>query len=471
MSWVATAIVGTAVVSGIVQSNAASSAAKAQERAANNQLDAAERQYWNDIALATEMKQVLMGLSPTERIEKQADLDKALAKLESGEDVETARLDISRLQNQLAAEGLIDKRFAETREQLGVGTVALVEGAQDAAAARLQGIDEANVRATWQSQRAIEGATSAATARLAGLSSARNLSEAGYSEAQGYANSFANEMQGQYDRWNSIYGTLQENLGEFYNNLTPQMLSATNLQMRQREYQTAVDTVRKNFAQRGVAGGAQSAIEAGMAMDNARARAQIRADAPFQVAEAQTGFLTSTSNIRNAYTDDLQQARTAQSSLAIDKANTLANLDIAASEVAAKRQEEIAAAYVEKQKQQALLDLSAGNVTAAGIEATAQARAAGAQAGAGLSIDQLNAETNALNAAARNTSTAGQNLTSTAINVAGQQGQIQANLAQQQANAITGVLNTGMYALGKYGSTTSNSPAPVYDGFTGQRVS
>jgi hypothetical protein len=411
---VATAIVGSAIIGGIVQSNAASSAAKAQERAANNQLDAAERQYWNDIALATEMKQVLMGLSPTERIEKQADLDNALAKLERGEDVETARLDISRLQNQLAAEGLIDKRFAETREQLGTGTSALISGANDAMKARLSGINIA-IDTTMK----------------------------GFGQAQGYIDSFANEMQGQYDRWNSIYGTLQENLGEFYNNLTPQMLSATNLQMRQREYQTAVDTVRKNFAQRGVASGAQSAIEAGMAMENAKARAQIRADAPFQVAEAQTGFLASTSNIRNAYTDDLQQGREAQADLAVKKAGALAQLDLAA-----------------------------GNVIGSSLEATAQAKAAGAQAGAGLSLDQLNAETSALNAAARNTSAAGQNLTSTAINVAGQQGQIQANLAQQQANAITGVLNTGMYALGKYGGTsTPSSPAPVYDGFTGQRIS
>lgn len=469
---VATAIVGSAIIGGIVQSNAASAAAKAQSRAADNQLAAAERQYWNDIALATEMKQVLMGLSPTERIEKQADLDKALAKLESGEDVETARLDISRLQNQLAAEGLIDKRFANASNYLTDSTNTLAKGAELATAQRMQGIGAAFESNNSQSSYGLSMANSAASARLAGIDNASSAISSGYGTASGYTDSFANEMQGQYDKWNSIYGTLQENLGEFYNNLTPQMLSATNLQMRQREYQTAVDTVRKNFAQRGVAGGAQSAIEAGMAMENAKARAQIRADAPFQVAEAQTGFLTATSDIRNAYTDDLQQARTAQSSLAIEQANAQAALALQKGEAQALEFDTAAKVLAERQKQEAALHLLSGDTSASGSSAITQAQAAGAQAQAALQIDKLNAETNALNAAARNTSTAGQSLTSSAINVASQQGAIQANLAQQQANAITGVLNTGMYALGKYGGTSaSSSPAPVYDGFTGQRIS
>jgi len=413
MAWVATAIVGTAIVGGIVQSNAASSAAKAQERAANQQLEDAERPYWNDIALAAVTRQAILGLSPAERIDKWAELNTALSNIESGTEVEAAQKDVARLRSELESQGLITTRFTQAGEALQRGV-----------------------------QAEVAGITESTTARLEGINKARASTEAGFTEANQYLSSFSNEIQGQYDRWNSIYGTLQENLGEFYNNLTPQMLSATNLQMRQREYQTAVDTVRKNFAQRGVASGAQSAIEAGMVMDNARDRAQIRAAAPFQVAEAKTGFLTGTSHIRNAYTDDLQQANASLADLAVKRAGATS-----------------------------ALDLAEANTLGAGYLARGQANAAHERAWAAGTLDMLNAETSALNAAARNTSAAGQNLTSSAINVAGQQGQIQANLAQQQANAITGVLNTGMYALGKYGGTTKpppRTPAPVYNGFTGQ---
>lgn len=420
MAWVATAVIGSAIVGGIVQSNAASSAANAQARANDASLAAAERQYYNDVALAAEMRQALLGLNPVERLQYQDDLDKATSKLTSAnaDEVKAAQLEIAQINERLNQTGLVNTRYGEAGSAIERSMQATVAGTQGSTAARLSGINDA--RAT--------------TAQ-------------GFDTASNYVNALAAEVEGQYNNWNNVFGSMINNLGEFYNSLTPQQLSAGNLQFQQREYQTAVETVRKNFAQRGVAGGAQQAIESGMAMDNARARADIRAKAPFQVAEAKTGFLTSgAATIQNAYMDELANVRAGQADLAVKRAGALASLDLAA-----------------------------GNVVGAGIDAEAAARSGYAQQQADLSLARLGTEATVLSNEATRTQAAGQSFTTAQRTNAINQGNIQANLATQQGNIISGVLNTGLNAgLYAYGGGVSQprtgGSAPVYDGFTGQRV-
>lgn len=477
MAWVATAIVGTAVVGGIVQSNAASSAAKSQARANDASLAAAERQYYNDVALAAEMRQALLGLNPVERLQYQDDLDKATAKLtsENADEVKAAQLEIAQLNARLNQTGLVNTRYGEAGSAIERSMQATVTGTQGSTAARLAGIGNARetINAGIGNARETTNAGFDAAADVNAMS--RRSTLGAYRTANNYTNALAAEIEGQYDNWNNVFGSMINNLGEFYNSLTPQQLSAGNLQFQQREYQTAVETVRKNFAQRGVAGGAQQAIESGMAMDNARARADIRAKAPFQVAEAKTGFLTSgAASLRNAYTDDLSQVRANQANLAISQAEAMNKLRAEQADLAVKRAGAVASIDLAAGNV-ASLDLAAGNVVGAGIDAEAAARSGYEQQMADLSLARLGTEATVLSNEATRTQAAGQSFTSAQRTNAINQGNIQANLATQQGNIISGVLNTGLNAgLYAYGGGVSQprtgGSAPVYDGFTGQRV-
>lgn len=456
MAWVATAVVGTAVVGGIIQSNAASSAAKSQAKANDASLAAAERQYYNDVALAAEMRQALLGLNPVERLQYQDDLAKATAKLtsENADEVKAAQLEIAQINERLNQTGLVNTRYGEASSALDRSKQATIQGAQASTTARLAGIG--NARETTNAGFDTAGRW---------IAESMQATKQGYQIASNYTNALAAEVEGQYDNWNNVFGSMTNNLGEFYNSLTPQQLSAGNLQAQQREYQTAVETVHKNFAQRGVTSGAQQAIEAGMAMDNARARADIRAKAPFQVAEAKTGFLTSgAASIRNAYMDDLNQVRANQANLAINEATAMNALRGDQADLAVKRAGALAN-----------LDLAAGNVAGAGIDAEAAARSGYEQQQADLALSRLGTEATVLSNEATRTQAAGQSFTTAQRTNAINQGNIQANLAMQQGNIISGVLNTGLQAgLYAYGGGVSQprtgGSAPVYDGFTGQRV-
>ena len=96
----------------------------------------------------------------------------------------------------------------------------------------------------------------------------------------------------QYNDWKAVYGDLQENLSEYYKNLTPEKITALGLQNQQREFQATTKAVRQSFAQRGLSeSGIETAILVNSAFQNAEARATIRTNAEQQVAEQKIGFL------------------------------------------------------------------------------------------------------------------------------------------------------------------------------------
>ena len=98
--------------------------------------------------------------------------------------------------------------------------------------------------------------------------------------------------QAKYNRWLDIYGDVEENLGEYYENLSPETYAAQGLQSQQQEYQAAVTQMKEHFAQADISGGAVAGLESQAALENARARATVRAEAPTKVAEAQRGFVS-----------------------------------------------------------------------------------------------------------------------------------------------------------------------------------
>lgn len=81
----------------------------------------------------------------------------------------------------------------------------------------------------------------------------------------------------QYYDWEGIYGSMQENLGDYYNNLDPDKLVAMGLENQQKEFQQAQEQIRRDFAQRGLSdSGLELTTTAQNKVQNATARATIR---------------------------------------------------------------------------------------------------------------------------------------------------------------------------------------------------
>lgn len=96
----------------------------------------------------------------------------------------------------------------------------------------------------------------------------------------------------QHSAWESIYGNIQENLGEYYNNLTASKYATRATAQIASEYQKATRELTQQLAQRGIAGGgAEAAGRTYLAGQKAGAMATVRAEAPEAVAKAKQGFL------------------------------------------------------------------------------------------------------------------------------------------------------------------------------------
>ena len=114
----------------------------------------------------------------------------------------------------------------------------------------------------------------------------------------------------QYQDWQDIYGPIQQNLSDYYQRLTPQLYESWGVQNIQAEYQKALEQVNEHLAQRGIdTSGIAAQNELSMAQQAAQQRAQVRAEAPQMVANAQAKFLglglgnqgALAGNISNAY--------------------------------------------------------------------------------------------------------------------------------------------------------------------------
>ena len=110
------------------------------------------------------------------------------------------------------------------------------------------------------------------------------------------------EME-QYDRWVEIYGDIEENLGEFYDNLTPDRFIAAGLEESQQKFQAQREQTMATLDQRNLTrSGITAALESQSKIAQAEHEAGIRRDAEFKVAEAKQSFVkpADTSGVVNA---------------------------------------------------------------------------------------------------------------------------------------------------------------------------
>ena len=97
----------------------------------------------------------------------------------------------------------------------------------------------------------------------------------------------------QYDRWKEIYGPIEENLSNYYQQLTPELTATQGLQAFELERDSALEDVRATLDQRGIGtSGIAGQAELEIGIRSSEERARIRSEAPMKVAREKLGFLS-----------------------------------------------------------------------------------------------------------------------------------------------------------------------------------
>lgn len=129
----------------------------------------------------------------------------------------------------------------------------------------------------------------------------------------------------QYTDWKAIYGPVEQNLANFYNELTPDYFEAQGLQNQQQAYQQQQTELADYFAKNNIESGVQADIFAKTSMENVRQEAQIRADAPIKTAEAKSSFLSLGLGQKQNAVAGVQNASTSLAGTLTNTANQQAN--------------------------------------------------------------------------------------------------------------------------------------------------
>lgn len=99
--------------------------------------------------------------------------------------------------------------------------------------------------------------------------------------------------QKKYDKWLKTYGDMEENLAKMYKKLTPGAYAARGIEGFEKEFETRMENIRTNLAQRGISldSGLAIDLEKEAELDAAETRAGIRVAAEDYVRDKQTDFL------------------------------------------------------------------------------------------------------------------------------------------------------------------------------------
>lgn len=132
---------------------------------------------------------------------------------------------------------------------------------------------------------------------VAGASVAGSLISSNASSKASKSASAASKEQLEFDKqryedWKNVYGPIQDNLSSYYSNLTPDYYETLGLEAFELERNNAMDSIETSLAQRGITdSGVATQIKAEADLGAATTRAQIRRQAPAQLAQEQMNFL------------------------------------------------------------------------------------------------------------------------------------------------------------------------------------
>lgn len=97
----------------------------------------------------------------------------------------------------------------------------------------------------------------------------------------------------QYDDWKQTFGGVEDNLAEYYENLTPGYIASQGLQAIETERAAATKRITQTLAQRGLTNsGLETAALSDLELQTATQKASVRATAEQQAAGEQLKFLS-----------------------------------------------------------------------------------------------------------------------------------------------------------------------------------
>lgn len=136
-------------------------------------------------------------------------------------------------------------------------------------------------------------ATAIAGSAIVGGIVQNNASKRATKGAEKSAAAELNFAKQQYQDWQDTFGPIERNLADYYNNLTPDYIASVGMQNVELERGKALDRVNQSLAQRGLLGsGLEAAAIGDIELGAAEQKAQVRSDAPHQVAQQKLGFLS-----------------------------------------------------------------------------------------------------------------------------------------------------------------------------------
>lgn len=160
---------------------------------------------------------------------------------------------------------------------------------------------------------------------VSGAMGSRSASKAADASSDASAAQLAFEQE-RYDDWQAVYGPIQDNLSNYYQNVTPDYYASVGLETFEQQYQTSLQRMDETFAQRGIdpSSGLAASMESQAELSAAETRAGIRRDAVTQAAEDKSQFLQTglgqnpASSVSGALSQQAQVAQ--QNSLAAQQA-------------------------------------------------------------------------------------------------------------------------------------------------------
>jgi len=126
---------------------------------------------------------------------------------------------------------------------------------------------------------------------LGAIIGSSSSSSASDDAAESDAAALAFEQQ-RYDDWQNIYGPIQENLAQYYTDLSPDQYEVEGLEAIETEKARTMKLIDENFAQRGISSsGLAKSAQTGLEFETMRQRADVRRSAPGAVADEKMRFL------------------------------------------------------------------------------------------------------------------------------------------------------------------------------------
>lgn len=136
------------------------------------------------------------------------------------------------------------------------------------------------------------GAVIGAGVALIGGASASKSSKSAQASADAQSAAELEFQQQRVDDWKEVYGGVQDNLSDYYNNLDSDAYTAQGLESIEIEKARSQEMMEQNFAQRGIAdSGLSASAYAGLEMDTMGKRADVRRTADSAVADEKMRFL------------------------------------------------------------------------------------------------------------------------------------------------------------------------------------